>query len=144
MRNEVIHSGGASEVNSDPRSMRIRPSGVMLAPSRCSESRRNPCGSRRLVQWSSSLSTSELCMEILNLGIVAHVDAGKTTLTERILFETGAIKRAGSVDHGDTQTDTLEIERARGITIKSAVVSFRLGDLKVNLIDTPGHSDFIA
>ena len=55
-------------------------------------------------------------MEILNLGIVAHVDAGKTTLTERILFETGTIKRAGSVDHGDTQTDTLEIERARGIT----------------------------
>lgn len=83
-------------------------------------------------------------MEILNLGIVAHVDAGKTTLTERILFETGVIKRAGSVDHGDTQTDTLEIERARGITIKSAVVSFRLGDRKVNLIDTPGHSDFIA
>ena len=76
-------------------------------------------------------------MEILNLGIVAHVDAGKTTLTERILFETGTIKRAGSVDHGDTQTDTLEIERARGITIKSAVVSFRLGDLKVNLSTRP-------
>ncbi len=83
-------------------------------------------------------------MEILNLGILAHVDAGKTTLTERILFETGVIRQAGRVDDGNTQTDTLEIERARGITIKSAVVSFQLGDLKVNLIDTPGHSDFIA
>ena len=83
-------------------------------------------------------------MEILNLGILAHVDAGKTTLTERILFETGVIRQTGRVDDGNTQTDTLEIERARGITIKSAVVSFQLGDLKVNLIDTPGHSDFIA
>src|SRR6478736_4616692 len=83
-------------------------------------------------------------MEILNLGILAHVDAGKTTLTERILFETGVIRQTGRVDDGNTQTDTLEIERARGITIKSAVVSFRLGVLKVNLIDTPGHSDFIA
>src|SRR6478609_1706431 len=83
-------------------------------------------------------------MEILNLGILAHVDAGKTTLTERTLFETGVIRQAGRVDDGNTQTDTLEIERARGITIKSAVVSFQLGDLKVNLIDTPGHSDFIA
>src|SRR5215218_7660876 len=83
-------------------------------------------------------------MEILNLGILAHVDAGKTTLTERILFETGVIRQTGRVDKGTTQTDTLELERARGITIKSAVVSFQLGDLKVNLIDTPGHSDFIA
>src|SRR5215203_2586772 len=83
-------------------------------------------------------------MEILNLGILAHVDAGKTTLTERILFETGVIRQTGRVDDGNTQTDTLEIERARGITIKSAVVSFQLNDLKVNLIDTPGHSDFIA
>src|SRR5215203_4291100 len=83
-------------------------------------------------------------MEILNLGILAHVDTGKTTLTERILFETGVIRQTGRVDDGNTQTDTLEIERARGITIKSAVVSFELGYLKVNLIDTPGHSDFIA
>jgi len=83
-------------------------------------------------------------MPIVNLGILAHVDAGKTSLTERILLETGVIDAAGSVDHGDTQTDTLAIERERGITIQSAVVSFRIGDLKVNLIDTPGHSDFIA
>lgn len=83
-------------------------------------------------------------MPIVNLGILAHVDAGKTSLTERILFETGVIDAVGSVDHGDTQTDTLAIERERSITIQSAVVSFPIGDLKVNLIDTPGHSDFIA
>ncbi|MEZ4571742.1 MAG: translation factor GTPase family protein [Thermomicrobiales bacterium] len=83
-------------------------------------------------------------MEILNIGILAHVDAGKTSLTERILFETGVISSIGSVDKGTTQTDTMELERARGITIKSAVVSFQLGTLKVNLIDTPGHGDFVA
>ncbi len=83
-------------------------------------------------------------MGILNLGILAHVDAGKTSLTERILFETGVIAAIGSVDRGSTQTDTLELERQRGITIKSAVVSFPLNGHKVNLIDTPGHADFIA
>ena len=83
-------------------------------------------------------------MAIINLGILAHVDAGKTSLTERILFETGVIKAVGSVDKGTTQTDTMELERARGITIKSAVVSFRLNTLTVNLIDTPGHPDFVA
>nr|WP_279582516.1 GTP-binding protein [Fodinicola feengrottensis] len=80
----------------------------------------------------------------LNIGIVAHVDAGKTSLTERLLYATGVIDRIGSVDRGTTQTDTLELERRRGITIQSAVASFMLGDLAVNLIDTPGHSDFIA
>ena len=83
-------------------------------------------------------------MAIVNLGILAHVDAGKTTLTERILFETGVIREIGRVDKGTTQTDTLDLERARGITIKSAVVSFQIDDLKVNLIDTPGHADFTA
>jgi ribosomal protection tetracycline resistance protein len=80
----------------------------------------------------------------LNLGIVAHVDAGKTTLTERLLHAAGVIDRIGSVDHGDTQTDTLELERQRGITIKAAVVSFVIDDVTVNLIDTPGHPDFLA
>lgn len=83
-------------------------------------------------------------MAELNLGILAHVDAGKTTLTERILFQSGVIAAPGSVDKGTTQTDTRDLERARGITIWSAVASFRLGDLTVNLIDTPGHGDFIA
>jgi ribosomal protection tetracycline resistance protein len=80
----------------------------------------------------------------LNLGVLAHVDAGKTSLTERILFHAGVIAAIGEVDRGTTQTDTLTLERQRGITIQSAVVSFRIGDLVVNLIDTPGHPDFIA
>jgi ribosomal protection tetracycline resistance protein len=83
-------------------------------------------------------------MRTLNLGILAHVDAGKTTLTERLLFATGAIDHVGSVDAGTTQTDFLELERERGITIRSAVASFQFGDLQVNLVDTPGHPDFIA
>ncbi|MGH7009289.1 MAG: GTP-binding protein [Caulobacteraceae bacterium] len=83
-------------------------------------------------------------MRCLNLGILAHVDAGKTTLTERLLFEAGVIDAIGSVDAGDTQTDTLALERSRGITIRAAVVSFAIGEITVNLIDTPGHPDFIA
>ncbi|HEV2451139.1 MAG TPA: translation factor GTPase family protein [Streptosporangiaceae bacterium] len=83
-------------------------------------------------------------MTTLNLGILAHVDAGKTTLTERLLYAAGVIDEIGSVDDGRTQTDSLALERQRGITIKSAVVSFAIGDLTVNLIDTPGHPDFIA
>ena len=83
-------------------------------------------------------------MRILNLGILAHVDAGKTSLTERLLYDAGVIGEIGSVDQGSTQTDTLALERQRGITIKSAVVSFRIDDVTVNLIDTPGHPDFIA
>jgi ribosomal protection tetracycline resistance protein len=80
----------------------------------------------------------------LNLGIVAHVDAGKTTLTERLLYAAGVIDAVGSVDRGTTQTDSLALERQRGITIKAAVVSFTVDDVHVNLIDTPGHPDFIA
>ena len=80
----------------------------------------------------------------LNLGILAHVDAGKTTLTERLLYEAGAIDELGSVDAGTTQTDSLTLERQRGITIRSAVASFALNGVHVNLIDTPGHPDFIA
>jgi ribosomal protection tetracycline resistance protein len=80
----------------------------------------------------------------LNLGIVAHVDAGKTTLTERLLYAAGVIAEVGSVDAGTTQTDSLALERQRGITIRTAVASFDLGDVHVNLIDTPGHPDFIA
>ena len=81
---------------------------------------------------------------ILNLGILAHVDAGKTTLTERLLYCAGVIDEPGSVDAGTTQTDSLALERQRGITIKSAVVSFTVDDTTVNLIDTPGHPDFVA
>ncbi|MGI8870961.1 MAG: GTP-binding protein [Mycobacteriales bacterium] len=80
----------------------------------------------------------------LNLGIVAHVDAGKTSLTERLLADAGAIERAGSVDTGDTQTDTSSIERRRGITISSAVVAFTASDTHINILDTPGHAEFVA
>ncbi|CAM5634326.1 CtcC OS=Kitasatospora aureofaciens OX=1894 GN=ctcC PE=4 SV=1 [Kitasatospora aureofaciens] len=83
-------------------------------------------------------------MTTVNIGILAHVDAGKTSLTERLLHTAGVIDRVGSVDRGDTQTDSHELERQRGITIRSAVVSFTVGDVKVNLIDTPGHPDFIS
>src|ERR1700736_3420443 len=83
-------------------------------------------------------------MKIVNIGIVAHVDAGKTSLTERILFETKVIDGIGRVDQGNTQTDSLDLEKRRGITIKASVVSFFVQDLKINMIDTPGPADFIA
>src|SRR6266567_4679957 len=83
-------------------------------------------------------------MKTINIGIVAHVDAGKTSLTERVLYETHVIDEIGRVDQGNTQTDSMELEKRRGITIKASVVSFFVQDLKINLIDTPGHSDFIA
>ncbi|KUN79457.1 GTP-binding protein [Streptomyces bungoensis] len=83
-------------------------------------------------------------MHLLNLGILAHVDAGKTSLTERLLHTAGVTDELGSVDAGSTRTDTLALERRRGITIKAAVVSFPLDTVTVNLIDTPGHPDFIA
>jgi ribosomal protection tetracycline resistance protein len=85
-----------------------------------------------------------LLRRTLNLGILAHVDAGKTTLTERLLYAAGVIDILGSVDKGTTQTDSLALEQQRGITIKSAVVSFPIDGVTVNLIDTPGHPDFIA
>lgn len=83
-------------------------------------------------------------MITINIGIVAHVDAGKTSLTERILYETHVIDEIGRVDKGTTQTDSLDLEKRRGITIKASVVSFFVNTLKINLIDTPGHADFLA
>ncbi|KRE54624.1 translation factor GTPase family protein [Phycicoccus sp. Soil748] len=83
-------------------------------------------------------------MRTLTVGVVAHVDAGKTSLTERILHEAGVLDHPGSVDAGDTRTDSLDLERRRGITIRSAVASFAWHDTLVNLVDTPGHSDFVA
>ncbi|MGI6265102.1 MAG: GTP-binding protein [Acutalibacteraceae bacterium] len=79
---------------------------------------------------------------IVNVGVVAHVDAGKTTVTEQLLYRAGELRQTGSVDSGTTQTDCLEIERQRGISVQAASVSFRVGDTRINLIDTPGHVDF--
>jgi ribosomal protection tetracycline resistance protein len=81
---------------------------------------------------------------VLNLGVLAHVDAGKTSLTERLLFESGAIESIGSVDEGTTRTDSGAVERERGITVRAAVASFEDGGRQYNLIDTPGHIDFVA
>ncbi len=82
--------------------------------------------------------------KIRNIGIVAHIDAGKTTLTERLLFFTKTSHRLGEVDRGTTITDFDPEEQERGITIYSAAVSFQWRDVTVNLIDTPGHVDFTA
>ncbi len=79
-----------------------------------------------------------------NIGIIAHIDAGKTTTTERVLFYTGRTHRLGSVDDGTTVTDWMEQERERGITIVSAAVTAHWRDTVINLIDTPGHIDFTA
>jgi elongation factor G len=79
-----------------------------------------------------------------NIGIIAHIDAGKTTTTERILFYTGKTHRIGSVDEGTTVTDWMEQERERGITIVSAAVSAEWQGYQINIIDTPGHIDFTA
>src|SRR3989344_3251408 len=97
----------------------------------------------------------DLPMEnIRNIGIIAHIDAGKTTTTERILFETGKTYKLGSVDEGTTATDWMEQERERGITIVSAAIttfwdlqtksSVPNGHYRINIIDTPGHIDFTA
>ncbi len=79
---------------------------------------------------------------VRNIGIAAHIDAGKTTLTERILFYTGKLHRMGEVHEGSTVMDWMEQERERGITITSAAMTCYWGDHKINIIDTPGHVDF--
>jgi len=82
--------------------------------------------------------------QVRNIGIIAHIDAGKTTTTERILFYTGRTHRMGNVDDGTTVTDWMEQERERGITIQSAAITCFWQDYQVNIIDTPGHIDFTA
>ncbi|MGC9334962.1 MAG: elongation factor G [Anaerolineae bacterium] len=81
---------------------------------------------------------------IRNIGIIAHIDAGKTTVTERVLFYSGRTHRLGSVDEGTTVTDFMDQERERGITIQSAAISTEWRDYQINIIDTPGHIDFTA
>lgn len=90
------------------------------------------------------LNNKEICnsKKIVTLGIFAHANAGKTTLTENILFKYGIIKTLGRVDSGNTVTDSLLIEKQRGITIRTSYVSFTNGDKTIQLLDTPGHIDF--
>jgi elongation factor G len=82
--------------------------------------------------------------QMRNIGVIAHIDAGKTTTTEHMLYYAGAIHRLGGVDEGNTETDWMELERQKGITIQSACVPFAWLGRQVNLIDTPGHVDFTA
>src|SRR4029450_6159335 len=131
------------------RQFGCRPGGRMLCSDnvdRPRTARRPRCHPRSCPPGRASPphARTERFVDTVNLGILAHVDAGKTTLTERLLYAAGVIDEIGSVDHGSTQTDSLDLERQRGITIKSAVVSFIVGDTTINLIDTPGHPDFIA
>src|SRR5436190_13754317 len=79
-----------------------------------------------------------------NIGIIAHVDAGKTTTTERILYFSGSKHKVGDVDEGNTTTDFDPLEKQKGITISSAAVTIEWGDTRITLIDTPGHVDFTA
>src|SRR5580704_9118980 len=82
--------------------------------------------------------------KLRNIGIIAHVDAGKTTTTERILYFGGSKHKSGDVDDGNTTTDFDPLEKAKGITINSAAVTVEWGDTRITLIDTPGHVDFTA
>lgn len=90
----------------------------------------------------ASMSHTPVPTKIRNIGIIAHIDAGKTTTTERMLYYSGFTNRIGNVDQGDTVMDYLPAERDRGITITSAAITFNWGGYKMNLIDTPGHADF--
>jgi elongation factor G len=104
--------------------------------------------SRNEVNMGSDPSERDL-RAIRNIGIIAHIDAGKTTTTERVLYYTGAIHRMGDVDKGNTTTDYLDEERERGITIVAAAITCTWKDsagqpLTINIIDTPGHVDFTA
>ena len=81
-------------------------------------------------------------MPVRNIGIFAHVDAGKTTLSEQMLLHAGAIRQAGSVDRGTAHTDDLPVERRRGISVKATCVSLTWRNVDIRLIDTPGHTDF--
>ena len=83
-------------------------------------------------------------MKIINLGIVAHVDVGKTTLTEQLLFQSGATRSAGSVDQGTARTDFMQVERERGISVRASAAALDWNGVRLNLIDTPGHVDFAA
>ena len=90
------------------------------------------------------INTLDDITKIRNIGIIAHIDAGKTTTSERMLFFAGILERPGEVHHGNTVMDYMEQERQRGITIRAATTAFNWQGYQINLIDTPGHVDFTA
>jgi elongation factor G len=96
------------------------------------------------VSWKAIMSDEARLQRLRNIGIIAHIDAGKTTTTERVLFYTGKTYRMGNVDEGTTVTDWMVQERERGITITSAAITSEWKDYQINIIDTPGHIDFTA
>ena len=83
-------------------------------------------------------------LQIRNIAVMAHADAGKTTITEQFLFLSGQTRQPGHVDQGTAQTDFLPVEQERGISVRSAQTSFHWNQVRINLIDTPGHVDFSA
>lgn len=122
------------------------PAAAVLTGSDIDPPEESSCEQRSSVSTalSSNRRTIVVLLSALNLGILAHVDAGKTTLSERLLHAAGVIEEVGRVDHGTTVTDSLDLERRRGITIRSAVAALDIAGVPVNLVDTPGHPDFIA
>src|SRR4051812_13916551 len=106
-------------------------------------SHRSVCRSSGVARGLAAAATNML-ENIRNIGIIAHVDAGKTTTTERILYFSGSKHKVGDVDDGNTTTDFDELEKKKGITINSAAVTVEWGDTQITLIDTPGHVDFTA
>src|SRR5262245_49594649 len=110
---------------------------------KCSPERTGSCAEKRDDGAMAAKAMIDLS-KIRNLGIIAHIDAGKTTTTEHLLYYAGAKHKLGGVDEGTTQTDWDEEEQERGITIYSACIPFTWRDCTINLIDTPGHVDFTA
>ena len=95
-------------------------------------------------QSAASNSGSDSIVNMRNIGFIAHIDAGKTTVTERVLFFAGVIHKVGEVHDGAATMDWMEQERERGITITSAATTCTWKDFTINIIDTPGHVDFTA
>lgn len=129
---------------------RANPAAIVVGPAASAPSISSPLAclssptNRRSFHWSAAAASTDWLTTpcLRNVGIVAHVDAGKTTTAERILFYSGLLKRIGDVDNGDTAMDHLAMERERGITIQSAATTFNWRQARLNLIDTPGHVDF--
>src|SRR5688572_19608230 len=96
------------------------------------------------VPWPENQGKRDPLIDVRNFGVMAHIDAGKTTTTERILFYSGRIHRMGEVHEGETTMDYMKEERERGITITSAATQTWWKGCKLNIIDTPGHVDFTA